>query len=160
MGFLAVIAFILAAWFFFDYHIQERDNPNRNITLTGTESEFTLKRNRAGHYVAPGTINGYPVTFLLDTGATQVSVPAQMGDRLKLIPGYSTQVQTANGIITVRTTTISELGFGPFIINNVQANLNPGMSDSEEILLGMSVLKQLEFTQRGDTLILRPHATE
>jgi aspartyl protease family protein len=37
----------------------------------------------------------------------------------------------------------------------VRADLNPGMTD-DQILLGMSVLKQLEFTQRGDTLVLRP----
>jgi len=38
----------------------------------------------------------------------------------------------------------------------VRGHLNPGMRDNQ-VLLGMSVLKQLEFTQRGDTLTLRVH---
>jgi aspartyl protease family protein len=42
------------------------------------------------------------------------------------------------------------------VVRNVPASINPGMHDME-ILLGMSVLKHVEFTQRGDTLILRPH---
>lgn len=41
-------------------------------------------------------------------------------------------------------------------MNRLRASLNPGMAD-DQVLLGMSVLKHLEFTQRGNTLILRPH---
>ena len=44
---------------------------------------------------------------------------------------------------------------GPIEIKNVRASINPGLR-GKEILLGMSVLKRVEFTQRGDTLILRP----
>ncbi|PKO62837.1 MAG: TIGR02281 family clan AA aspartic protease, partial [Betaproteobacteria bacterium HGW-Betaproteobacteria-17] len=46
------------------------------------------------------------------------------------------------------------LAFGPFDLRGVPASLNPGMG-GDQVLLGMSVLKHLEFTQRGDTLILR-----
>ena len=49
---------------------------------------------------------------------------------------------------------IARLAFGPFVVNDVPASLNPGMQD-DHILLGMSVLRHLEFTQRGDTLELR-----
>jgi predicted flap endonuclease-1-like 5' DNA nuclease len=38
-----------------------------------------LRRNRMGHYVARGSINGAPVTFLLDTGATAVALPLDAG---------------------------------------------------------------------------------
>jgi aspartyl protease family protein len=43
---------------------------------------------------------------------------------------------------------------GDIKLTNVSAHINPSM-DFDEILLGMSALKQIEFTQRGDTLILR-----
>lgn len=153
---LAWLAAMAVLWLFFEDVLDRRDNPNRDLRVEVGARELVLKRNRAGHYVAPGTINGQPVVFLLDTGATQVSVPAHLGPSLGLAPGAPMQVMTANGAVTVRATTIDELGLGPFRIRNVRSHLNPGFRD-DQVLLGMSVLKHLEFTQRGDTLILRPH---
>jgi aspartyl protease family protein len=57
--------------------------------------------------------------------------------------------------VTTRITRVETLAFGPFEIHSVPASLNPGMRGNQ-VLLGMSVLKHLEFTQRGDRLILRP----
>lgn len=159
MSWLAALALLGLLWLYFDGELDRRDNPNRGLVAApGSSAELVLKRNRAGHYVAPGTINGQPVTFLLDTGASQVSVPARLGADLGLQPGAAAQVVTANGTVTVRLTTIAELGLGPFVARQVRGHLNPGMSAHDEILLGMSVLKHLEFTQRGDSLILRAPA--
>ncbi|MDR0715874.1 MAG: retroviral-like aspartic protease family protein, partial [Azoarcus sp.] len=120
------------------------------------QSELVLKRNRAGHYLAPGAINGQPVTFMLDTGATQVALPAKLGASLGLLPaGPTMRISTANGYVEARMTVINELNLGPFVARQVQASLNPGMDHDDTILLGMNVLKRLEFTQSGDTLILR-----
>lgn len=157
MLWLASIALLGVLWAVFDARLEQAWNPNRNLTVQAGQSEMVLKRNRAGHYVAPGTINGRPVRFLLDTGATQVSVPAHLGPALNLVPGGPARVITANGEITVRATRIDALELGPFLVRDVAGHLNPGLGDNE-VLLGMSVLRQLEFTQRGDTLILRPHS--
>lgn len=157
MMWLASLALLGLLWVSFDGYLEGLRNPNRDLSVQAGQTELVLKRNRAGHYIAPGTINGEAVTFLLDTGATLVSVPAHLGDTLGLVPGAPARVSTANGSVTVRSTVIDELGLGPFRIRNVRAHLNPGY-DADEVLLGMSVLKHLEFTQRGDTLILRPHA--
>src|SRR5690554_2791963 len=154
MMFLASLALLGLLWLGFDGYLDNSWNPNRDLSVQEGQSELVLKRNRAGHYVAPGTINGEAVTFLLDTGATQVSVPAHLADALGLVPGTPARVSTANGSVTVRQTVIDELGLGPFLARNVRGHLNPGYR-SDEILLGMSVLRNLEFTQRGDTLILR-----
>lgn len=159
MAWLAALALLGVLRLFFEGQLERRNNPNRGLVAApGSGAELVLKRNRAGHYVAPGTINGQPVTFLLDTGATQVSVPARLGAELGLQAGAPAQVATANGSVTVRLTTIDELGLGPFVARQVRGHLNPGMDAHDEILLGMSVLKQLEFTQRGDSLILRAPA--
>ncbi len=155
MYLLAALALLGMLWLFFARTLEQRDNPNHGLSVApGSANEITLQRNRQGHYVAPGTINGRPVVFLLDTGATVVSVPARLGASLALRPGVGAQVSTANGTVDVRTTTIDELGLGPFRLRDVRAHLNPGMDD-DQVLLGMSALRQLEFTQRGDTLILR-----
>lgn len=156
MSWLASIALLGVLWLAFDGYLDRVNNPNRNLSVQPGQTELVLKRNRAGHYVAPGTINGQPVTFLVDTGATQVSVPAHLADTLGLAAGAPAQVITANGAVTVRATNIGELGLGPFLVRNVPGHLNPGFRQ-DEILLGMSLLRHLEFTQRGDTLILRPH---
>lgn len=156
---------IAAAWLgvlgilyvFFDHLLDRPNPPHRPFELnspTGAR-ELVLERNRSGHYVTPGAINGQPVIFMLDTGATLVSVPAHQGPALGLIPGIRGKAQTANGEVEIRLTTIESLALGPFHLRGIRASLNPGMKD-HQVLLGMSVLKHLEFTQRGKTLILRP----
>jgi len=156
MGLLAAIALIGLLWLFFEGVEQRRDNPNRHVAVApGAASELVLKRNAAGHYVTPGAINGQPVTFMLDTGATTVAIPARLGAKLGLPAGPAFEVSTANGVAQARLTVIDELALGPFVLRQVQAGLSPGMNHDDTILLGMNVLKKLEFTQSGDTLVLR-----
>ncbi|QCZ92785.1 retropepsin-like aspartic protease family protein [Salinimonas iocasae] len=136
--------------------LESQRNPNQepeSMRIDG-QTEVRLRQNRQGHYVTNGTINGQPVTFLIDTGATNVAIPASMQNSLGLTAGRSGLAQTANGVVRVAQTTIDSLTIGDIELSNVQAHLNPGLGDGQ-ILLGMSVLKQLEFTQRQDWLILR-----
>jgi aspartyl protease family protein len=120
----------------------------------GGKAEVTLLQNRHGHYVSQGTIDGIPVTFLLDTGATEVSIPAHIADKLNLSSQGNYRVQTANGSVTVYKTQIEQLSLGNIFLYNVAAHINPAMK-SNEILLGMSALKRVEFRQTGKQLILR-----
>ncbi len=113
-----------------------------------------MQQNRQGHYLTNGAINGEKVTFLLDTGATQVSIPAHIAEKLSLQAGGKSRVQTANGSITVYQTQINELRIGNIYLYNVAAHINPSMN-ANEILLGMSALKRVEFRQTGKQLILR-----
>ncbi len=141
---------------YFSGVLDRKYNPNQSPESIATQTgvEVVLKANRMGHYVLSGEINGEPVIFLLDTGATNVSVGAHLASRLNLQPGQRFTAQTANGTVTVAHTLISELKIGDITLYNVDANLNPGMK-SNEVLLGMSALKHLEWTQRGNTLTLR-----
>lgn len=157
MAFIASILMLGLLTLFFNGNLNQRNNPNRQLQVA-PGAELILKRSSNGHYIFPGTINGQPVTFLLDTGATFVSIPAHLKDELGLQAGARQQVITANGMAETRATRLDELAFGPFQVHNLSASLNPGMRD-EYILLGMNVLRHIEFTQRGDTLILRPLAT-
>lgn len=143
-----------ALWWLFDDYLDRREFPNRNLAVAeGAATEWVLRRNHVGQYLAPGRINGESVVFLLDTGATQVSVPAHLADTLGLHPGARGRAITANGSVDIRHTRIHELGLGPFVLRNVPGHLNPGMS-TDQVLLGMSVLKHLDFAQRGEHLIL------
>ena len=151
-----IIALALLVFFFqdvLDKQFNPNDKPEMRLTSTG-KAEVILAQNRQGHYVTQGTINDTAVTFLLDTGATQVSVPAHIAEQLDLTAQGNYRVQTANGSITVYKTTLSQLSLGNIFLYNVAAHINPAMK-ADEILLGMSALKQLDFQQTGKQLILR-----
>lgn len=141
---------------FFDKLLDKQFNPNQQPLSSQGQGgvEVSLKRNKYGHYVSAGLINGKPVVFLLDTGATDVSVPMHMAKQLGLDIGARHYVQTANGIVQVADTQIQQLELGAISLRDVAANLNPGVT-GDEILLGMSALKHLDFSQSGDWLVLR-----
>lgn len=159
---------IIAAWIlglglltlFFNQFLEKRYNPNRHLPAQHSQDgvrEVTLQRNRNGHYVASGKINGVPVVFFLDTGATTVSIPEPLAQQLKLKRGVAMQMNTANGVITAFSTELDSVTLGAIELRKVRASINPQMQGDDEILLGMSFLRQLEFTQRGNTLILRQY---
>jgi len=153
-----IIIFALLTVFFSD-KLSKQKNPNQSpVTIessTGIKS-LVLQRNRQGHYIANGNINNIPVVFMLDTGATDVSIPAKLADKLNLKHGPSAIYQTANGPVKVTMTRLKHISLGDISLNNVRATINPGFH-SDEILLGMSFLKHLEFSQRGNELTLKQY---
>ncbi|HID48657.1 MAG TPA: TIGR02281 family clan AA aspartic protease, partial [Chromatiales bacterium] len=63
---------------FFGKLLDRQYNPNQDLMQRqpGEPREVVLLRNKYGHYVASGLINDQPVVFLLDTGASDISIPA------------------------------------------------------------------------------------
>lgn len=148
---------LLGLTFMFDGVLDRQANPNQDPRFSETSSgirEVVLQRNRQGHYVSGGEINSLPVTFLLDTGATDVAIPIRIAEQAGLQPGAATRAATANGVITVYSTRIQELSLGNITLHNINASITPSMG-GETILLGMSALNKVEFTQQGSTLTLR-----
>lgn len=149
-----IVLLAMLAVFFNDYE-DGQNNPNRDLRLTSTAGgEVVLDRNRSGHYVAPGQINGQPVTFLVDTGATHVSVPESLAGRLGLERGREQRSMTANGVISVYATRLNSVRLGNIELRNVQASINPFMPE-DTVLLGMSFMQHLELIQRDGQLTLR-----
>ncbi|MDG9756890.1 TIGR02281 family clan AA aspartic protease [Pseudomonas sediminis] len=146
---------LLATHFFGGWEDRQR-NPNQTPQSVHGEGfvEVSLASSRQGHYVVNGQIDGQDVTFLLDTGATQVAIPSQVARDLGLQAGAPVQIRTANGLATAHRTRLERLQLGDIVLHDVSALIAPGM-DGDEILLGMSALKQLEFSQKGGTLVLR-----
>lgn len=149
---LVVLVFAFGSW--------EKDqyNPNRSIEGTSSTSAriLELERNAYGHYLVTGEINQHRAVFILDTGATDVAVPEGVARTLGLKRGTAHQVRTANGIATAFRTNIPILKIGTITLSNVRASITPGMQ-GQEILLGMSALKQLDFSQSGNILTLTQH---
>ncbi len=158
MLYLFWIAVLILGTLFFNRWIERRNNPNQTPTASQHDgvNEVILQRNPQHHYVATGLINGSEVTLLLDTGATEVAVPAHLASKLGLTAGPPQIVNTANGQVETQSTLINRLQLGTITWENVPAHLNPGMRGNE-ILLGMSALKNVEFTHRDGTLTLRQY---
>lgn len=142
---------------YFNYFLDNEKNPNQSVYSRIDEqgnTEVILQRNRYGHYVTNGKINGVTVQFMLDTGATDVAIPEVLAEKLSLSKGPEKRYHTANGMVTAYSTLLDSVLIGPIEVRNVRASINPGLK-GKEILLGMSVLKRIEFTQRGESLILK-----
>ena len=151
-----VLIFIMLA-LFFSKVLDRQNNPNQSVVskrISDAQIEVILQRNRFGHYVTDGMINGEQVEFMLDTGATGVVVPASLADKLGIKKGQKIRVHTANGTIDAYAVKLHRVSIGDISLSDVKAMINP-KERSDVILLGMSFLKHIEFTQRGDTLILR-----
>lgn len=144
---------------FFQNYLEKERNPNQTVASAVSEGgvhEVTLKRNRFGHYNVTGKINGYPVEFLLDTGATDIAVPAGLANKMDLKRLYETEIHTANGIARAYGTKLESVSVGDIRLSDLKATITTGMG-GEVVLLGMGFLKHIEFTQRGDLLILRQY---
>ncbi len=148
---MILLTFLFSRWLDF------QRNPNRHLIVASSvngEVAISLQRNRMGQYVAPGLINGMPVVFLLDTGATHVALPEIVAGKIGLEPGVATTSMTANGVVRGWMTELDSVQLGPFLMPSVRATILPSMSGSE-VLLGMNFLKHLELTQKGDQLVLK-----
>ena len=141
---------------FFNDFLEKQHNPNQQIASVQRDGqqELVLQRNKYGHYVASGMINQQPVVFMLDTGASDISIPLEVAKRLGLQPGRTVTYQTANGPALNYATQLDSVSLGNITLYNLPASINPNVNQ-DDVLLGMSFLKHLEFSQKGNTLTLR-----
>jgi len=119
----------------------------------GTNASVVLEQERSGHYVAEGEINGQAVTFLVDTGATDVAVSEKMARTMGLEFGPRIQIMTAAGPVGGWVTRLDSVRLGSLEQLNVRATITPGLNDAA--LLGMSFLKHFSLQQEGDRLLIR-----
>ena len=154
---LAWIVVIVIMTAFFSKILDQKRNPNQNVSTyisEGGQKEVVLQSSRFGHYVASGKINNENVVFLVDTGASFVSVPEKVAKKAGLQKGAPITASTANGNITVYSTILNSISIGDIELTNIKADINPHMK-GDEILLGMSFLRNLSVTHEDGTLTIR-----
>ena len=151
-----VLIFAMMVWFFGNLETNKR-NPNQQVqtnVLEGGSKEVILQSSTHGHYIVTGKINNKKVTFLVDTGASYVSVPKRVAKKLGLKKGAPLLVTTASGEVTVYATILDSVSVGDITLRNIKADINPHMQGNE-VLLGMSFLRHLSVTHEGDLLTIR-----
>ena len=115
-----------------------------------------LKDSRGGYFV-DGLINGQPVRFLVDTGATSIAMSERHAERLGIphrVDGLRIGVGTASGDAVGYQISLRSVSVGGIGLQQVKAVVIEGDSP-REVLLGMNVLGQFEIDQRENLLILR-----
>lgn len=114
-----------------------------------------LTADGQGHFLTTGTINGAPVRFLVDTGASMVSLGAADARRLGIDASKGLQgvAQTANGQALVHRVKLDTVKVGGIVLNNVDALVH--QSDLPIALLGMSFLNRMEMQRDGETMTLK-----
>jgi aspartyl protease family protein len=115
----------------------------------------TLSPDGRGHFSAEGTINDSRVRFLVDTGATFVTLPAAEAARLGIdaVKGRPGVSQTANGSVPVRRVMLDSVKVGDITLYNVEAVVQQGPG-LDMTLLGMSFLSRTEIRADGANLVL------
>lgn len=116
----------------------------------------SIMLNSAGQYKTSGSINGRPVTFLVDTGATIVAINSVTAVLLGLHPerGRILRATTASGVVESREVYIETLKVGGITARNVQAAVIQG-NYPEEILLGMSFLRNVDINETSGIMKLK-----
>lgn len=112
--------------------------------------KMELKQTRDGHYFSSGTVNGAPVVFMVDTGATVVSISAEIAARAGIWECAPRQVLTANGQVNACVATVPEVTFGSFRLTQVDVMVMPNMPG--DALLGMNVLRNFRIEQAGKVM--------
>lgn len=114
-----------------------------------------LTADGRGHFVTSGSINGAPVRFLVDTGASMVSLGAADARRLGIdaSKGRRGLSNTANGQAVVYHVKLDSVKVGEIVLNNIDALVH--QNDLPIALLGMSFLNRMEMQRDGETMTLK-----
>jgi len=113
--------------------------------------EVSVPQSPDGHYYLVLDINGTPVRFVVDTGATEIVLSQQDAARVGLRPSelaYLGRAQTANGLVTTATVRLDEIALEGIIDRNFPVEVNGG--EMRGSLLGMRYLNQFETVAISD----------
>lgn len=125
--------------------------PQVTVSMAG---DITIPRARDGHFYVTGLVANQPVVFLVDTGATHVTVSTTIADSAGLGPGQATRFNTANGVIEGRIVANVPVSIGGATVSGVKVAVGLNGAGSDTALLGQSFLSKFHITLTRDTMVL------
>lgn len=126
--------------------------PPITVAING---DLTIPRARDGHFYASGTVNGHPVRFMVDTGASMVVVSEAVAQAAGLRGGQATVFRTANGDLHGRVVGSVQVGVGPVEVTGLRVGVGLVGGDSDKALLGQNFLSRFNITLSGNEMVLR-----
>ena len=126
--------------------------------VTTEDGAVRVRAHRDGHFYIDSRVNGAPVRFLIDTGASLVALSPDDAERIGFEPSqlnFSQRLHTAGGIVRAAPVVIRSLELGDIRLSNVRAVVNGERLPHS--LLGITALERLSgYEVRDGTLTLRP----
>ncbi|MDX1593958.1 MAG: TIGR02281 family clan AA aspartic protease [Gammaproteobacteria bacterium] len=121
-----------------------------------TEKVVRVPLSPNGQYLQPGLINGRPVTFQVDTGASAVALSSDLAERIGIdyLKGEKQRVLSASGMTYAYAITLDEVDVGGIVQRNVRAAVLEGQLPRWP-LLGMTFLHGVDISKSGTLLELR-----
>jgi len=142
---------IAAGFFIADYFTQPA--PVHVGALGEGAREISIPVARDGHYYVDGAINGAPLRFMIDTGATYVSVDADFARAARLPKGVRGYFSTANGGVEGEIVKNQDVSVDAFRVSCLSVAVMPALSSVG--LLGQNFLRRFEVSQSDGVLRLR-----
>jgi aspartyl protease family protein len=164
---VAILAVIcLSVLFFMDFSsgpqagqqsgLDKAQTPDNGSAFSGPASELQLRANAAGNFIVKGEINGTTILFIVDTGASKVSLSPQDAQRIGFRDhqlDFTEQFSTANGIVRGAPVTLRRLRIGRIEMYDVEASVHD--SPMRISLLGMTFLSRLDsYEVQGDKMTM------
>lgn len=122
----------------------------------GGRSGVTLYAEPNGHFFAEGSINGVPIRFMVDTGATSIAINSKHADRVGIDykrHGTPSFASTAGGVVRMYAVKLNAVEVGGIRLHNIDAGVIEG-NHPREALLGMSFLGRLDMKRDGEKMEL------
>ena len=126
----------------------------RRTATSSDRAQVTLAAGPGGHFIGEGAVNGAPIRFLVDTGATSIALPASFAQRagLDYRKGRRGMSSTANGMVPVYRVSLDTVRLGDIELQSVDAVVFENGLDVA--LLGMSFLNRVDMKREGETMTL------
>lgn len=122
------------------------------VTASG---DLVIPKSRNGHFHVAGEVNGQPVNFMVDTGASLVVVSEAFARRAGLPEGVPITFRTANGELPGRVVQGVPVAVGPVAVSAVRVGVGLVGGAADDALLGQSFLSQFDITLGRDEMVLR-----
>lgn len=126
----------------------------QNVSGGGSQQTTVLTADSRGHFMTTGIVNGYPVRFVVDTGASTIAIGASEARRLglKLAGAERSFAQTANGVTPTLRVRLDSVRIGDITLEGVEASVVE--SELPVALLGMSFLNRMDMKNESGRLTL------
>ena len=154
-GTLGILAFWLVVMAGL-YLVMEQVRAPR-AAVVAADGALVIPRGSDGHFRVAGSINGQPVRFMVDTGASLIAVTDALAQQAGLEGGEVTQFRTANGVRPGRVVVAQSVAVGPLRMSGLRVGTGYTGEAADDALLGQNFLQHFDVQMQRDRMVLRAH---